>query len=201
MKNAIFLGLFAAMVATGASASKFVEYQLLDDTHQPLCETVLITERQTGVATGNVTGCGLKDPNGGLYGGVRQVSGTSWTVVWREPEIGTADTQFTVVLDEKNMTFKTFSQENGTVPYSFLTSGFLGSVNTPARSDRSLASIAKTAQRAHPATGVDVHYTFAQSGGTPYCDGLTLTQSAMLATGTHTASSSCTEFRACESRR
>lgn len=193
MKKAIFLGMFAAMVASSASASKFVEYQLLDSTGQPLCETVLVTEHKTGIATGNVTGCGLKDPTGGLYGGVRQVSGTSWTVIWREPEIDPHNTQYTVVLDEKNLTWKTFSQVDGSVPYSFLASGLLGSVNTPARSDRSLASIAKTAQHARPTTGIDVHYTFAQSDGTPYCDGLTLTQSAMLATGTHTASSSCTE--------
>jgi hypothetical protein len=193
MKNAIFLGLFAAMVATSASASKFVEYQLLDNTGSPLCETVLVTQDKDGTATGNVTGCGLKDPTGGLYGGVRKVSGTSWTFVWREPEIDSANTQYTVVLDEKSMTWTTFSQVDGTRPYAFLASGTLGSVNTPARSDRSLASIAKAAQHARPATGVDVHYTFAQSDGTPYCDGLTLTQSAMLATGTHTASSSCTE--------
>jgi len=194
MKKTILLGLFAALVATDASAARAVQYQLVGDDGSPLCEVVSLDQNRDGTATGVVTGCGLKDPTGGLYGGVRKVSGSSWTVVWREPEFGDPNTQFITVLDEKNLTFTTFTQSDGTQAYTFLTAGTLEAfTNAVGRSERSLASIAKTARHAPATGGVDVHYTFAQSDGTPFCDGLTLTQNAKAAVGTHTASSSCTE--------
>ena len=194
MKKTILLGLFAALVATNASAGRTVQYQLLDDTGAPLCELVTLDQDKDGTAAGAVTGCLLKDPTGGLYGGVRKVSGSSWTVVWREPEIGDPNAQYIVVLDEKNLTFTAFTQTDGAQAYTFLTAGTLEDfTQAVGRSGHSLASIAKTARHAPATGGVDVHYTFASSDGTPLCDGLTLSQSAKLATGTHTASSSCTE--------
>ena len=194
MKKTILLGLFAALAATNASAARIVQYRLLDDTGSPLCEVVTLDQDNNGTATGVVTGCGLKDLTGGLYGGVRKVSATSWTVVWREPEIGDPNTQFVTVLDEKNMTWTAFQQTDGTQTYAFLANGTLGTTtNAVGRSERSLAAIAKTAHHAPATGGVEVHYTFAASDGTPSCDGITLTQSAKLAVGIHTGSSSCTE--------
>jgi hypothetical protein len=38
-----------------------------------------------------------------------------------------------------------------------------------------------------------VIYTFAESDGTPYCDGITLKESGFTAVGTHTAGKICTE--------
>lgn len=194
MKKTIVLGLFAALVATNASAARTVQYQLVGGDGGALCELVTLSQDKDGTATGGVTGCSLKDPTGGLYGGVRKVSGSSWTVVWREPEIGDPNTQFIAVLDEKNLTFTAFRQSDGTQAYTFLTAGTLEDfTQAVGRSERSLASIAKTARHAPATGGVDVHYTFAASDGTPFCDGLTLTQNAKSAVGTHTASSSCTE--------
>ncbi len=194
MKKTIVLGLFAALVATNASAARTVQYQMVGGDGGALCELVTLDQDKDGTATGVVTGCGLKDLTGGLYGGARKVSGTSWTVVWREPELGDPNTQFVTVLDEKNLTFTTFTQTDGTQAYAFLTAGTLeNTTNAVGRSERSLASIAKTAHHTPATGGVDVHYTFAASDGTPSCDGITLTQSAKLAVGTRTASSPCTD--------
>ncbi|HEX4294812.1 MAG TPA: hypothetical protein VHZ29_11825 [Rhizomicrobium sp.] len=194
MKKIILLGLFAALMATDASAAGIVQYQLVGGDGNPLCEVVALDQDRDGTAFGIVTGCGLKDLAGGLYGGVRKVSGSSWTVVWREPELGDPNTQFVTVLDEKNLTFTTFSQTDGTQTYAFLTAGTLEKTkNTVGRAGRSLASIAKAAHRAPETGGVEVHYTFAASDGTAFCDGIALTQSAKVAVGTHTGSSSCTE--------
>jgi len=44
-----------------------------------------------------------------------------------------------------------------------------------------------------PASAGTVFYTFAQSDGTPYCDGVTLKETGYTAVGTHTAHNVCTE--------
>jgi hypothetical protein len=43
------------------------------------------------------------------------------------------------------------------------------------------------------ASASTVSYTFAQSDGTPYCDGVTLKETGFVAVGTHTAHKLCTE--------
>jgi hypothetical protein len=46
---------------------------------------------------------------------------------------------------------------------------------------------------AGPASAGTARYTFAESDGTPYCDGITLSESGGIAVGTHTANTVCTE--------
>lgn len=46
---------------------------------------------------------------------------------------------------------------------------------------------------AGPASAGTARYTFAYSDGTPYCDGITLSESGGIAVGTHTANTACTE--------
>lgn len=198
MRKAILLGLFAVAAATGASAREFRDYQLLDINGSPLCEELLLDQHKTGLAQGALVGsCSLKDGIGGLYGGVRKVSGgPSWTVVFRET-VFDADTQFIVVLNEKDLTWTAFQQKNGVSTYAFLTEGTLRDNTTPPPrrgGSRPLSSLLREARPAKaPAQSVEVHYTFAQPDGTPYCDGLTLTQSVKVAVGTHTGSNGCSE--------
>jgi hypothetical protein len=100
-----------------------------------------------------------------------------------------------VVLNEKDMTFTAFSQKDGATAYSFLTEGTLRDNTVPPapRNARPLSSLLRGAPAKAPVRGVELHYTFAQPDGTPYCDGLTLTQSAKLAVGVHTSGDGCNE--------
>lgn len=195
MKKTITLAVLATLAATGASAEQHRAFQLLDSNGSALCE--LINLDQVGkIATGTVTGCGLKEQAGGLYGGVHRVSAGAgaWTVFFRETPLAPGE-QFIVVLNEHALTWSAFSQTDGASQYAFLAEGTMeDQSNTPSRNARPLASLLDPARRQKPATparGIEVHYTFANPIGTPFCDGLALTQSAQVAVGTHTGNSSC----------
>jgi hypothetical protein len=86
MKEALLLGLFAVATATGASARELKDLQLIDGTGHQLCEELLLDQHKSGLVSGTLIGaCGQKDGVGGLYGGVRRVSGgPAWTVVLRK---------------------------------------------------------------------------------------------------------------------